>query len=85
MAAWFSRDNYLPLGLIMNDWRTATVSGNLFAPGLRDTYLINLNQTENSFKRLLGRQYLRLVAGRIRGIVKRSASQFFRVASINRF
>ena len=37
-------DNYMPLGLVMNNWTTATVSGNLFAPGLT-SYVVNLNQT----------------------------------------
>src|SRR5207249_9554150 len=38
-------DNYLPLGLLMNNWHTATVSGNLLAPRLRDTYVVSLDQT----------------------------------------
>ena len=36
-------NNYLPMGLLMNNWTTARVSGNLFAP--RPTnYALNLNQ-----------------------------------------
>ena len=38
-------DNYLPLGLLMNNWRTATVTGNLFAPRLTNAYVVGLNQT----------------------------------------
>jgi len=37
-------DNYMPLGLQMNNWRRATISGNLFAPK-PTTYVVNLNQT----------------------------------------
>ena len=37
-------DNYMPLGLLMNNWSTGTVSGNLFAPALAD-YAVNLNRT----------------------------------------
>ena len=37
-------DNYMPLGLLMNNWRSATISGNLFAPK-PTAYLVNLNQT----------------------------------------
>ncbi len=36
-------DNYMPMGLLMNNWRQATVTGNLFAPA-PTTYVINLNQ-----------------------------------------
>src|SRR5262245_17834445 len=37
------KDNYMPLGLLMNNWATATVTGNLFAP--RPTnFAINLDQ-----------------------------------------
>jgi hypothetical protein len=38
-------DNYLPLGLLMNNWRTATVSGNLLLPRLRSSYVLGLTQT----------------------------------------
>ena len=37
-------DNYLPLGLLMNNWTSATVSGNLFAPRLNNTYVLSLDQ-----------------------------------------
>jgi hypothetical protein len=36
-------DNYMPLPLIMNNWRAATISGNLFAAGFTN-FLVNLNQ-----------------------------------------
>ncbi len=38
-------DNYLPLGLLMNNWSNATVTGNLFGPRLRDSYVVGLDQT----------------------------------------
>lgn len=38
------QNNYMPLGLLMNNWQTATVSGNLFAPSLTN-YAVNLDQT----------------------------------------
>lgn len=37
-------DNYLPVGLLMNNWRTATVSGNLFGSG-ETSDVVNLNQS----------------------------------------
>src|SRR5207249_2748023 len=37
-------DNYIPLGLEMNNWTNATVSGNLFGSGETD-YVVNLNQS----------------------------------------
>jgi hypothetical protein len=37
-------DNYMPLGLQMNNWSQATVRGNLFAPD-PPTYAISLDQT----------------------------------------
>jgi len=37
-------NNYMPLGLLMNNWHTATVTGNLFAPHSTN-YVVNLNQT----------------------------------------
>lgn len=36
-------NNYLPLGFVMNNWKTATVMSNLIAPRTSD-YIINLNQ-----------------------------------------
>ncbi len=42
-------DNYMPLGLLMNNWQTATVSGNSFAPRVTN-YVVNLNQTLSSLR-----------------------------------
>jgi len=42
-------DNYMRLGLKFNNWRTATVSGNLFGSGQAD-YDINLNQSLTSLE-----------------------------------
>jgi hypothetical protein len=39
-------DNYMPLGLIMNNWTTATVTGNAFAPRNSD-YSVDLRQGTN--------------------------------------
>jgi hypothetical protein len=41
--------NYMPLRLLMNNWQTATVSGNVFAPRAPN-YLVNLNQTLTSLE-----------------------------------
>ncbi len=38
-------DNYLPLGLLMNNWSNATVSKNLLAPRLQNSYVVALDQT----------------------------------------
>ncbi len=38
------QNNYMPLGLLMNNWQTATVSGNLFVSSLTN-YAVNLDQT----------------------------------------
>ncbi len=40
-------NNYMPLGLLMNNWHSATVTGNLFAPKSTN-YVVNLNQTLTS-------------------------------------
>jgi len=40
-------NNYLPLGLLMNNWTIAAVSGNLFAAQTRNP-IVQLNQTEVS-------------------------------------
>jgi hypothetical protein len=40
-------NNYMPLGLLMNNWTNATVSGNLFAPS-STSYLVELSQTLTS-------------------------------------
>jgi hypothetical protein len=37
------RNNYLPQGVLMNNWKVATVTGNLFAPVTTD-YMVNLQQ-----------------------------------------
>jgi hypothetical protein len=42
-------DNYMPLGLLMNNWSSATVTGNLFAPAAAD-YVVSLNQTLSSLR-----------------------------------
>ena len=38
-------NNYLPLGLLMNNWTIAAVAGNLFAARTAD-YIVRLNQTQ---------------------------------------
>jgi len=40
-------NNYLPLGLSMNNWTIAAVAGNLFAAGSRN-YIVNLDQSQVS-------------------------------------
>jgi len=37
-------DNYLPLGLLVNNWSNATVTGNLLAPRLMASYVVSLLQ-----------------------------------------
>ncbi|HEY5914233.1 MAG TPA: right-handed parallel beta-helix repeat-containing protein [Verrucomicrobiae bacterium] len=38
-------NNYMPLGLLMNTWLSATVSGNLFAPPLTN-FVVRLNRSQ---------------------------------------
>ena len=77
-------DNYMPLGLLMNNWSTATVSGNLFAPDPAD-YVVNLNQTLGSLRADLGQQHIRNGSGGQGGLAEPCTLQFFRVAGGNGF